>query len=316
MLTLHGIEHRLRLCQNAHMRFLLSGEAYAEMLSPETSEKLSERLQELTGRKHVTLTDSGTRGLELLARAHALQGNFQGRKLIAFIPRLSHPSTLNAFRTAGFDCRVYDNYSENPIHVDRPETFEDYTVFVAIGLFGQKPRMAENLSKYDVIVTDGCQHWLNDREKYDMVISFDRTKPVSGLVGGGAVVSNNHAVGTNVQGLSCPNNVMRDSTRGRMHPIDAIYILDQLTRLDELKFNRLKVAFQLKERLGDVIVNKDLEFNVMQKIVVNRDIPKSPVPNKRLYINCLEGDQVLVQIPSHEYLTKKDLDLIEETYGS
>lgn len=239
----------------------------ASMLTPAQESSLSERLRVLFDNGlqelHVMLTNSGTSALYQWAW---LQKNVYKHKTIA-VPDITYKNTITSLLAADMDVVVcpVDEYG---IMIPS-QTVE---LQLPVSLFGHPVKKTNDYGTS--LNIDNCQGITTHQETgfyqtHTFMLSFDATKPISGITGGGAIITSDSMFASNYTKHKMASPI---DLNMKMKGIDAITIADRLLYIDAWKaMVRPKAEYALRElkklKLDTFIPDNIIDHHGLSKVV-------------------------------------------------
>lgn len=249
------------------------------------SAALSGKLCEMTGYRYAIPTDSGTTALAIIAawvnKIHRLRN--------VLVPNLTFQATYNALArglpsvtylpmtpgdTNGTNLNIGTLHNEATMNMipGFREVCESDAI-VTVGLGGAH----NNFTSPDVIVIeDCCQDWISKPHTGNhRAISFDPSKVVTGLSGGGAILTDSvdlahwasRAISNDYQ-AEWDSGISPVFGKHTITEVDAMHVLMMLTTVNERLEDRRKILTYYKERLGEFLLGEDFSNHDASKALV------------------------------------------------
>lgn len=237
------------------------------------SKALSLKLASFTGYKYAIPTDSGTSALAITA---AYVNRIRKLNRVA-VPRVTYQATYNALLHVLPQSSEIDTYNNlNPeIGNDLQRWLPDIDAIVTVGLGGRHDTFD---SPDMLVIEDACQDWITKPHTGNhRAISFDPSKIVTGLTGGGAILTNStqlaeyasHAISNSYQPLEPVSN--RSSIYGKrtINEIDALHVLIMLESVESRLEARRVIMDRYYEVFEDRLLYRPGENHDMSKAILD-----------------------------------------------
>lgn len=311
--NLHRLEADLRQELQAAQSSAISD---GQVMLGKCTKAFEEQLAERAGAKYAAVTGSGSDALMYGLRATGVTH--------VTIPAMSFIATQNSCSRASIDF-TYCDVDEQGI-IDFDKTTNNPIVYV--GLFGNTKEIPSN----EIVYEDGAQHFGYPLRGVFASYSFDPTKNLPNFGNGGAVVSNDECLISNVKHLRRHGSVgYHTGGNSIMSERDCAELSVKLNHFDRWTATRRELAEYYTEQLHDYVVAvTDLE-GLVSKFVIEVDDPvalqihlhNENIQSKRMYENPLmplpqatKNCNKFLQIPCDSYTTMQEASSVVQVIKS
>jgi len=306
------------------------------MRNGEYSMALAGMLSKRTGYQFAIPTDSGTSALAIIVAFVASQQDVQR----VLVPKFTYQATYNAVAQALPNVRLHStgwdlNWPNDDTQVLRSSKFNDdlnmvpssyeqehASLIITVGLAG-----AHNTFNTDAcpVIEDACQDWLTKPHTGNhRAISFDPSKTVSGVSGGGAILTDDpalaeyasRAISNSFQGDKHDNAYSQVFGKRSISEVDAMHVMVMLETADyRVKCRRWLLEFY-KRIFGDLLVGSDFSDHDAQKALLwfpglsdlnyKTYIPEDMRQSLRLVYQQDRTNGMLISLPMSERFNRFD----------
>ncbi len=257
LLKLNNVKRRLNRYRkefdDVYGQVLESG----QLFNGKYTEQLVADLSKLTNYKYVIPVDSGTSALFILACYYRCKYSK------ALVTPFTYRATHNALKRAGYTLEYLEcDVDLNGINKPRKDCLN-----VFVGLYGKEP-IYDQKSIYTVI-EDACQSWIHSvNNQTTKAISFDPTKNLFGLTGGGAILTQDKDIYEYTTRF-LNNELSVIGLNNKISELDAAVICLQIPNIQEDHIKRKAIADTYLFNAPDISVYQGEQHHDLQKYVVH-----------------------------------------------